>query len=155
MAPLFYLTINIDMGEAMRVRKEIRAMIVPDKISFNDLVVKAAAAALRKHPNVNASWTGDTIIDPPDLGIMAVGTITELRVVKNGETVVDHQIKGTMSCDHRVVNDATAAQFLQTFQAMMENPVPDDRVDLVDGDWCSLIWDWSDGYLVQMKFVTE
>ena len=198
-APHFYLTINIDMSEAMRVRKEINAMIAPDKISFNDLIVKAAAAALRKHPNVNASWTGDTIIkhsavnvgvavaiddglmvpviknantkslteingevadkasrarerkldmdemqgntftisnlgmfgideftaiiNPPESCILAVGTISELPVVKDGEIVVGHQMKVTMSCDHRVVDGATGAQFLQTFQAMMENPV--------------------------------
>lgn len=198
-APHFYLTINIDMTEAMRVRKEINAMIAPDKISFNDLVVKAAAVALKKHPNVNASWTGDTIIkhsavnvgvavaiddglmvpviknantkslteingevadkasrarerkldmvemqgntftisnlgmfgideftaiiNPPESCILAVGTISELPVVKDGEIVVGHQMKVTMSCDHRVVDGATGAQFLQTFQAMMENPV--------------------------------
>ena len=198
-APHFYLTINIDMSEAMLVRKEINAMIAPDKISFNDLVIKAAAAALKKHPNVNASWTGDTIIkhgavnvgvavaiddglmvpvirnantkslseindeladkasrarerkldmeemqgntftisnlgmfgideftaiiNPPESCILAVGTISELPVVKDGEIVVGHQMKVTMSCDHRVVDGATGAQFLQTFQAMMENPV--------------------------------
>lgn len=60
-APHFYLTIEIDMDEAMKARKSINNSIQPNKISFNDLVVKAAAKALRKHPAVNSSWLGDRI----------------------------------------------------------------------------------------------
>lgn len=59
-APHFYLTIDLDMDQAIAARKAINAM--PDtKISFNDMVIKACAAALKKHPAVNSSWQGDTI----------------------------------------------------------------------------------------------
>ncbi len=58
-APHFYLTIEMDMEPAVAARESINAAIKPAKISFNDLVVKAAAMALRKHPQVNASWHGD------------------------------------------------------------------------------------------------
>lgn len=60
-APHFYLTMEIDMENAMASRKAINAAIEPEKISFNDMVIKAAAAALKKHPGVNASWLGDKI----------------------------------------------------------------------------------------------
>jgi len=60
-APHFYLTMSIDMDEAMKARKAINKSIAPDKISFNDMVVKAVAKSLRKHPNVNSSWLGDVI----------------------------------------------------------------------------------------------
>jgi pyruvate dehydrogenase E2 component (dihydrolipoamide acetyltransferase) len=60
-APHFYLTIEIDMDQAIEARKSINASITPQKISFNDLVVKAAAKSLRKHPAVNSSWLGDRI----------------------------------------------------------------------------------------------
>ena len=60
-APHFYLTIEIDMAEAMQDRKRINEMIAPAKISFNDLIVKAAAVALKLHPKVNSSWMGDSI----------------------------------------------------------------------------------------------
>lgn len=198
-APHFYLTIEIDMENAMASRKAINAAIEPAKISFNDVVVKAAAAALRKHPDVNASWLGDkiryndhihigiavavdegllvpvvrfadtkpmaaineevremagkardkklqpnemegntftisnlgmfgieeftAIINPPDACIMAVGTIVEKPVVKNGQIVVGHTMKVTLSCDHRVVDGAVGSAFLQTFKKYMENPV--------------------------------
>jgi pyruvate dehydrogenase E2 component (dihydrolipoamide acetyltransferase) len=58
-APHFYLTMQVDMGNAMAAREAINKSIAPDKISFNDLVIKAAAAALRQHPKVNSSWLGD------------------------------------------------------------------------------------------------
>ncbi len=60
-APHFYLTLDIDMGQAMEVRKAVNKEIEPQKISFNDLVIKAAAQALKKHPKVNASFLGDKI----------------------------------------------------------------------------------------------
>jgi pyruvate dehydrogenase E2 component (dihydrolipoamide acetyltransferase) len=60
-APHFYLTMEIDMDEAMRQRESMNAALAPAKVSFNDLVIKSAAAALRKHPKVNASWLGDKI----------------------------------------------------------------------------------------------
>jgi pyruvate dehydrogenase E2 component (dihydrolipoamide acetyltransferase) len=198
-APHFYLTMEIDMENAMASRKAINAAIEPQKISFNDMVVKAAAAALKKHPAVNASWLGDkirynehvhvgvavavdegllvpvikfadakpmaaineevkemagkarnkklqpnemegntftisnlgmfgieeftAIINPPDACIMAVGTIVEKPVVKNGQIVVGHTMKVTLSCDHRVVDGAVGSAFLQTFKKYMENPV--------------------------------
>ncbi len=60
-APHFYLTMSIDMDQAIATRKAINNHIQPDKISFNDLVIKAAAVALKKHPQVNSSWQGDVI----------------------------------------------------------------------------------------------
>lgn len=198
-APHFYLTMEIDMENAMTSRKAINAAIEPAKISFNDMVIKAAAAALKKNPKVNASWLGDkvryndhvhvgvavavdegllvpvirfadskpmaainaevkemagkartkklqpsemegntftisnlgmfgieeftAIINPPDACIMAVGTIVEKPVVKNGQIVVGHTMKVTLSCDHRVVDGAVGSAFLQTFKKYMENPV--------------------------------
>ncbi len=198
-APHFYLTIEMDMENAMQARKAINASIEPAKISFNDMVIKAVAAALKKNPKVNASWLGDkirynehvhigvavavdegllvpvvrfadqkpmvrineevadfaqkarskklqpkdwegstftvsnlgmygieeftAIINPPDACIMAIGTIVEKPVVKNGQIVVGHTMKVTLSCDHRVVDGAVGSAFLQTFKKYMENPV--------------------------------
>lgn len=197
-APHFYLTIEIDMDRAIDVRKSILDS-AGVKISFNDLVIKAAAVSLKKHPNVNASWLGDVIrynqhvhmgvavavedgllvpvvrfadtktlsqiaaevkdfagrakekklqpqdwegntftisnlgmfgideftaiINPPDACILAVGGIRQTPVVKNGQIVPGNLMKVTLSCDHRVVDGATGAAFLQTFKNMMENPV--------------------------------
>lgn len=197
-APHFYLTIEIDMDNAIKARKEVNAD-GDVRISFNDLVVKAAAMSLRTHPAINSSWHGDkityhqdihvgvavavpdgllvpvvrdtdlktlsminsevrelagkakdkklspdemsgntftisnlgmfgideftAIINPPDACIMAVGGIIEKPVVKNGEIVVGNTMKVTLSCDHRVVDGATGAQFLQTFKAMLEQPL--------------------------------
>ena len=197
-APHFYLTIDVDMGQAVQSREAINNSI-EGKISFNDLVIKAASMALRQHPAVNASWMGDhirynehvhmgvavavaegllvpvirhadhlgletigtqvrelagkakdkklqpqemegntftisnlgmfgieeftAIINPPDSCIMAVGTIREEPVVKNGELAVGKRMKVTLSCDHRVVDGATGAAFLNTFKNFMENPV--------------------------------
>ena len=198
-APHFYLTMEIDMENAMASRKAINAAIEPAKISFNDMVIKAAAVALKKNPKANSSWLGDkiryndhvhvgvavavdegllvpvikfadskpmaaineevkemagkarnkklqpsemegntftisnlgmfgieeftAIINPPDACIMAVGTIVEKPVVKNGQIVVGHTMKVTLSCDHRVVDGAVGSAFLQTFKKYMENPV--------------------------------
>ncbi|SHG03981.1 pyruvate dehydrogenase E2 component (dihydrolipoamide acetyltransferase) [Salegentibacter echinorum] len=59
-APHYYLTIEVDMENAMASRKQINEM--PDvKVSFNDMVIKASAMALRKHPQVNSQWTGDSM----------------------------------------------------------------------------------------------
>ncbi len=197
-APHFYLTMEIDMEVAMAARTAINAD-GDVKISFNDFVVKACAAALKKHPMINASWLGDkiaihnvvnigvavavpdgllvpvvnnadmkslsqinaevkelakkakdkklqpqemtgntftisnlgmfdieeftAIINPPDACILAVGSIIEKPVVKNGAIVVGHTMKVTLSCDHRVVDGATGAQFLQTLKSILENPV--------------------------------
>lgn len=197
-APHFYLTIEINMDNAVEARKSINE-ISPVKISFNDLVVKASAAALRKHPNINSSWFGDkityhkdvnigvavavedgllvpvinhadlkslshinqevkelagkaktkklspqemtgntftisnlgmfdieeftAIINPPDACILAVGSIIKKPIVKNDTIVIGNMMKVTLSCDHRVVDGASGAQFLQSLKAMLENPV--------------------------------
>ncbi|MCB9196010.1 MAG: pyruvate dehydrogenase complex dihydrolipoamide acetyltransferase [Flavobacteriales bacterium] len=60
-APHFYLTVSIDMDNAMSARNSINQQIAPEKISFNDLVIKACAEALKEHPQVNSSWYGDFI----------------------------------------------------------------------------------------------
>lgn len=197
-APHFYVTMEINMDEAIRARNLLNET-APPKISFNDMVVKAAALALRKHPSVNSSWLGDkiringeinigvavavpegllvpvvrntdlksfaqineevkqlaelarakklqpeqmqgntftisnlgmfdvdeftAIINPPDACILAVGSIAEKPVVRNGQIVIGNIMKVTLSSDHRVVDGATAAQFLQTFKALLESPV--------------------------------
>ena len=196
-APHFYLTMDIDMDNAMTARKAINDQGM--KISFNDMVVKACAMALKKHPAVNSSWLGDrirynqhvhigvavavedgllvpvvrhadtktftqigtevkvfaekaktkklqpqdwegntftisnlgmfgieeftAIINPPDACILAVGGIKQIPVVKNGAVVPGNVMKVTLSCDHRVVDGASGAGFLQTFKNYMEQPV--------------------------------
>jgi len=197
-APHFYLTMEINMDKAITARTELNELS-PVKISFNDLVVKAAALALRQHPAVNASWLGDkirryshihigiavaiedglivpvvrfadqktlpqiaaeskelagkaknkklqpneftgntftisnlgmmdieeftAIINPPDSAIMAVGRIKEVVVRKGDGFGVSNVMKVTLSCDHRSVDGATGAAFLQTFKKLVENPV--------------------------------
>ena len=197
-APHFYLTIEMDMDNAINARNSINA-IEGVKISFNDLIIKAVAVALKKHPKVNTSWLGDkirynehinigvavaveegllvpvvrfadgktltqisdevrnyallakekklqpqdwegstftisnlgmfgieeftAIINPPDACIMAIGGIKQVPVVKNGQVVPGNTMKVTLSCDHRVVDGATGAAFLQTFKNYIENPV--------------------------------
>jgi len=197
-APHFYLSISIDMDAAMEARKQINAL--PDtKVSFNDMVVKASALALKQHPAVNSSWLGDrirynehvhigvavavedgllvpvvrhtdtlpltaigaqvkefagkardkklqpsdwegntftisnlgmfgieeftAIINPPDACILAVGGIQQVPVVKNGAVVPGNVMKVTLSCDHRVVDGATGAAFLNTLKTYLEHPV--------------------------------
>ena len=197
-SPHFYLTMEINMDKAIEARKSMNE-VAPVKISFNDLVVKAAAASLRRHPKVNASWLGDkirfnhhihigiavaveegllvpvvrfadnkslshisvevkdlgekarnkqlqpsdwegntftisnlgmfgieeftAIINPPDACIMAVGGIKQTAIVKDGQLVPGNVMKVTLSCDHRVVDGATGAAFLQTFKEILEDPV--------------------------------
>ena len=197
-SPHFYLTIEINMDATIKARKAINEN--PDvKISYNDIVVKASAAALRKHPNINASWLGDkiavhqdvnigvavavpdglvvpviknadikpmsainaevkllagkarekkiqpaemqgntftisnlgmfgieeftAIINPPDACILAVGSIIQKPVVVDGEVKVGNMMKVTLSCDHRIVDGASGAKFLQTLRSFIENPV--------------------------------
>lgn len=197
-APHFYLTIEVDMDNAIAARTEINAS-GDVKISFNDFVVKASAMALRKHPKINSSWLGDkirynqhvhigvaiaveegllvpvvrfadnkgfaqisaevkdyaakakarklqpsdwegntftisnlgmfdideftAIINPPDACILAVGSIQQKPVVKNGAVVPGNIMKVTLSCDHRVVDGASGAAFLKTLKEYLENPV--------------------------------
>lgn len=197
-APHFYLTVEIDMGNAMAARKQVNEH--PDiKISFNDIIMKACAVSLRKHPAINSSWHGDkityheeinigvavavpdglmvpvvndtdlkslsqinaevkdlagkarnkklqpdqmqgntftisnlgmfdieeftAIINPPDACILAVGSIIQKPIVKNGEIVVGNMMKVTLSCDHRVVDGASGAAFLQTLKSMLQSPL--------------------------------
>ncbi len=197
-APHFYLTIEVDMDNAIASRAQINSL--PDtKVSFNDMVLKACAMALRKHPQVNTTWNGDTtkqykhihmgvavavdeglvvpvikhadllgltqigaavkelagkarnkkiapsemegstftvsnlgmfgiqeftsIINQPNSAILSVGAIVEKPVVKNGEIVVGNTMKLTLACDHRTVDGAVGAQFLQTLRYFVENPV--------------------------------
>ena len=197
-APHFYLTMEITMDNAMTSRAQLNE-VSPVKISFNDLVVKACALALRQHPAVNSSWMGDkirryqhvhigiavaiedglivpvvrfadqktlaqiaaeskelsgkarnkklqpneftgntftisnlgmmdideftAIINPPDSCIMAVGRIKEVVVKKGDGFGVSNVMKVTLSCDHRSVDGATGAAFLQTFKKLLENPI--------------------------------
>jgi pyruvate dehydrogenase E2 component (dihydrolipoamide acetyltransferase) len=198
-APHFYLTMEVNMDKATAAREGLNAFS-PVKISFNDLVLKAAAAALRRHPKVNSSWLGDkirynhhihigvavaveegllvpvirfadnkglshiatevrelagkakdkklqpaemqgntftisnlgmfgieeftAIINPPDACILAVGGISKRLVMDDdGELRNELIMKVTLSCDHRVVDGATGAQFLQTFKSLLEDPV--------------------------------
>lgn len=197
-APHYYLTIEVDMDYAKVSREQINGL--PDtKVSFNDMVVKACAMALKKHPQVNTTWNNETtrynhhvhigvavavdegllvpvlkfadqmtltqigasvkdlagkarnkkispaemegstftvsnlgmfgiseftsIINQPNSAILSVGAIVQKPVVKNGQIVVGNTMKVTLACDHRTVDGATGAQFLQTLRAYLENPV--------------------------------
>ena len=197
-APHYYLSVELDMDHAIAARSAINSD--PDvKISFNDMIVKACAMALRKHPKVNSQWTGDTIryakhihigvavavedgllvpvlkfadnmsfseigdsikdlankarskkitpqemegstftvsnlgmfgikeftsiINAPNSAILSVGAIVEKPVVKNGSITIGNTMMVTLACDHRTVDGATGAQFLQTLSQYIENPV--------------------------------
>lgn len=197
-APHFYVTMVIDMDAAVAARVKINETSKV-KISFNDIVLKACAIALKQHPAVNSSWLGDkirtnhhinigvavaveegllvpvvrfadnkslsqiagevkelaqkakdkklqpadwegntftisnlgmfgvdeftAIINPPDACILAVGGISQVPVVKNGAVVPGNIMKVTLSCDHRVVDGATGAAFLQTLKSLLEEPL--------------------------------
>ena len=197
-APHFYLTMEVNMDNAMSSRVAINE-VSPVKISFNDMIIKACAMALRKHPDVNSSWMGDfirqnhhihigsavampeglivpvirfadqkslsqiaadakelygkakdkklqpnefsgntftisnlgmmdieeftAIINPPDSAILAVGRIKEVVVKKGDGFGVTNVMKLTLSCDHRSVDGAVGASFLQTLKKFLENPV--------------------------------
>jgi len=197
-APHFYLTVSIDMDNAMAARGQIND-VAPVKVSFNDIVIKACAIALKQHPAVNSSWQGDvirfnehtnigvaiavedgllvpvirfadgkslshisaevkdfaqkakakklqpadwegstftvsnlgmfgideftSIINSPDGAILSVGAIQQVPVVKNGAVVPGNVMKLTLGCDHRVVDGATGAAFLQTLKGLLEAPI--------------------------------
>jgi pyruvate dehydrogenase E2 component (dihydrolipoamide acetyltransferase) len=197
-APEFYLTVEIQMDKAMQARSRMNEFS-PVKISFNDIVIKAAAMALKQHPKINSSWLGDkirvnyhvnigvamavdegllvpvirntdmkslsqiaaevkdfsqkakdkklqpkdwegstftisnlgmygideftAIINPPDACILAVGGIKETVIVEKGEMKVANIMKVTLTCDHRVVDGATGAEFLKTLKANLEEPM--------------------------------
>jgi pyruvate dehydrogenase E2 component (dihydrolipoamide acetyltransferase) len=197
-APHYYLAVEFDMDNAIDFRKQFNS--IPDtKISFNDIVVKACALALKQHPQVNSQWFDDkmrlnnhvhigvavavpdglvvpvvrfaneqslpqigadvkqlagkarnkkltpdemsgstftvsnlgmfgidyftSIINQPNSAILSVGAIVQKPVVKNGEIIVGNTMKLTLACDHRTVDGATGAQFLQTLKGYIENPV--------------------------------
>jgi len=197
-APHYYLMLEINMDNAIESRRIINEL--PDtKVSFNDMVVKASAMALKKHPKVNSQWFDDrtrinhhvnigvavavedglvvpvtrftdqksmtqigaeikdmatrakskkltpvemegstftvsnlgmfgiseftSIINQPNSAILSVGAIIEKPVVKNGQIVVGNTMKVTLACDHRTVDGATGAAFLQTLKQYIENPV--------------------------------
>jgi pyruvate dehydrogenase E2 component (dihydrolipoamide acetyltransferase) len=63
------------------------------------------------------------VINPPEAGILAVGRIAEKPVVESGQVVIRRRLRLTMSCDHRVIDGATGAQFLKTLKGMLENPL--------------------------------
>ena len=197
-APHYYLNVEFDMENAIAFRGQYNS--IPDtKISYNDMIVKACALALREHPQVNSQWFDDrmqlnnhvhigvavavpdgllvpvvkfaneqslpqigaavreyagkarnkklsldemegstftisnlgmfgiesftSIINQPNSAILSVGAIVEKPVVKNGQVVAGNTMKLTLACDHRTVDGATGAQFLQTLKGFIENPV--------------------------------
>ena len=197
-APHFYITMDIDMDRAIDARKALNAQ-GNTKISFNDLVIKSCALALKKHPAINSAWMGDSvrqsdhvhigvavavedgllvpvlrhadlmplanisasvkdlagrakekklqpsdlegntftisnlgmfgveeftaIVNPPDAAILAVGGIKQVPVVKGAMVVPGNVMKVTLSCDHRVIDGASGAAFLQTLKGFLENPI--------------------------------
>jgi pyruvate dehydrogenase E2 component (dihydrolipoamide acetyltransferase) len=198
--PTFYLTSGIDMERAAEAREALNAAQGDKgKVSFNDIVLKAVATALRQHPACNAWWQDDKIrvwhevhlgmavaideglitpvirnadrkslreigaearelagrarerklkpeeytgatfsvsnlgmfaidhftavINPPEAGILAVGTIAPVPTVVGGAVAIRRRMQVTMSCDHRVIDGATGARFLETLKLMLENPL--------------------------------
>lgn len=197
--PHFFLTCDIEMDRAAEMRRGINALDPDLKISINDIIIKVTAAALRQHPEVNASfqekivryyehadigvavaiedglitpvvraadqkslsqiaaevrelaerarsrrlkpeeYTGATfsisnlgmfgideftaVINPPEGGILAIGAMTPKPVVRDNEIVIRQMMRVTMSCDHRIIDGATGAKFLQTFKKILENPL--------------------------------
>ena len=205
--PTFYLTTEVDMDRVWEAREALQsagqrgseAVAQEVRVSFNDIIIKAVAMALRQHPACNAWWqddhirywnevhismavaveeglitpvirntdqktlreiaaesrdlaararerrlrpdeyTGGTfsisnlgmldideftaVINPPEAAILAVGRIAEKPVVQNGTLAIGRRLRLTMSCDHRVIDGATGAQFLKTLKEMLQNPL--------------------------------
>jgi pyruvate dehydrogenase E2 component (dihydrolipoamide acetyltransferase) len=198
--PHFFLTTEVDMDQAAEARQALNALDAGPRISYNDIILKVVAAALRRHRECNAWWLGDGkirlfnevhismavaveeglitpvirnahlkslreiavesrklaerarerkltpeeytggtfsvsnlgmfdidqftgVINPPEAGLIAVGSITEQPVVEDGELFVQQRMRLTMSCDHRVIDGAMGARFLQTVKQMLENPL--------------------------------
>ena len=199
-APHFYVTAEIDMGKAMAMRRDVNDASDPEnRVSVNDLMVKACAIALGNHPKFNSFFRGDylevhgamnigiaialdtglilpgvsnceskslvqiaaatkdlisransgtlrneeyssttfsisnmgmfdvesftAIIYPPHAAILAVGSVKQVPVVRDGELTVGTMMKATLSTDHRVADGAEAAQFLMDIKRVLENPV--------------------------------
>jgi len=197
--PTFYLTTEVDMERVSEAREAMLAAASEVKVSFNDIIIKAVATALREHPACNAWWQDDhirywnevhigmavaiedglitpvirhadrktlreigaeardlagrardrrlaaeeytgatfsisnlgmldideftAVINPPEAGILAVGRIVRKPVEHGGAIVLRGRMRLTMSCDHRVIDGATGARFLQTLKGMLENPL--------------------------------
>ena len=199
--PTFYLTIEVDMTRMASMRESMNERLKESgaKISVNDLIIKATAAALKRHPEINAAWGGDVIrryhnvdigvavavedglitpivrnadakgaaeigaevrelagrarekklqpaeytgatfsisnlgmfgideftaiINPPEAAILAIGRVEEKPVFENGRVVAQPRMRITMSCDHRVIDGATGAKFLQTLRSYLEEPM--------------------------------
>ncbi len=198
--PHFYITVEIEMDWAARVRDELNSMdeSLP-RVSFTDMIIKAAALTLRDFPLINASFADDkllvhkeinvgmavalddgllvpvihnadqkdlremavntkelaerarsntgrmsdytdgtftvsnlgmfdveefaSIINPPEAASLAVGTIADKAVVIDGEIAVSKRMRATLSGDHRVMDGAVAAKFMQAFKKKLESPV--------------------------------
>ncbi len=197
-APHYYLGVELNMDNAIAFRQQFNTL--PDtKISFNDIVLKAVALALKEHPQVNSQWFDDkvvqnhhvhlgvavavedglvvpvlkftdemdlrqigvtvkdyalrardkkltpaemdgstftvsnlgmfgiqeftSIINQPNSAILSVGAIEKKPVVKEDAIVVGNTMKLTLACDHRTVDGATGAQFLQSLRLYIENPI--------------------------------
>lgn len=197
--PTFFLTADFDLTSVRELRAQMIAMGDEFKVSYNDIILKAVATALRQHPEVNAHWLGDSIrrhhrvhlgmavavedglitpiiadadtkriseigresrelarrarerklapeeytgatatvsnlgmfgideftaiINPPEVAIFAIGAVGEVPVVIDGELAVRTRVRITMSCDHRAVDGATGAKFMQTLRRLIENPL--------------------------------
>ncbi|MCX7906205.1 MAG: pyruvate dehydrogenase complex dihydrolipoamide acetyltransferase [Bacteroidetes bacterium] len=197
-APHFYLSIDVDAQPLLAARERLNA-ISPVRISVNDFITKACALALRRHPEINASWAeteirryhavhiaiavaieeglvtpvirdadrkgmaeiareaqalidrahnrqlkpedleGSTfttsnlgmfgiesftaIINPPNACILAIGAIRDVPVVEGDRVVPGKRMRLTLSCDHRVVDGAMGARFLNTLKGLLENPL--------------------------------
>ncbi|MEX0908989.1 MAG: pyruvate dehydrogenase complex dihydrolipoamide acetyltransferase [Gemmatimonadaceae bacterium] len=197
--PTFYLTAELDVERVAEMREAMIELGDQYKVSFNDIVLKAAATALQLHPEVNAHWLGDkmryfnrvhvgmavavedglitpvifdadrkgladisrearelakrardrklkpeeytgatfsvsnlgmfgiehftAIINPPEAAILAVGGVEERVVAVDGAPAIRKRMTVTMSCDHRVIDGATGAKFLQTLRRLIENPL--------------------------------
>jgi pyruvate dehydrogenase E2 component (dihydrolipoamide acetyltransferase) len=195
--PHFYVTMEIDVDRLIVFREELKK-ISDLKISFTDILLKASASALMKHPYVNGTYLGDrirfnnfvhigvaaaldeglvtpvvrncnakgigqihtelrdlverarfrklkpeeyqgatftisnlgmfgvdefiAIINPPESSILAIGAILEKPVIKNSTIVAGSTMKITLSADHRIVDGAVAARFLQDLKLVLENP---------------------------------
>ena len=197
-APHFFLTVEVNMENAIAFRESLNTFDEENKISFNDIIVKACSVALQEHPEVNATFMKDkirmfgdvhigvavaieeglitpvvkdvdkkglrdisleskdlaarararklrpeeysgstftvsnlgmfgvdeftAIINPPEAAILAVGSIVEKPVVEDAQVKIGKRMRMTLSSDHRVVDGALAAQFMQTLKRVLESP---------------------------------
>lgn len=199
--PHYYVTSSVEMTAALEFRAQVNAALEASggKVSVNDMIVKAAALALRDHPNVNRSFVngelyqqqsidvniaialdggliapfipaadqkslgsigtmardlgkrareggltpeeyqGGTftisnlgmfdvdefiaVINPPQVAILAIGSVTQVPVVRDGEVAVGNVMKLTLSADHRALDGAEVATFLQSVKKYLENPM--------------------------------